>query len=428
MNSLSRETSSGSPRAFAFLGVLVAAYIGVYLCRKNLAVAVPLLQSEWGLTKAQVGIVGSVSTLAYACGKIGFGPLTDRVGGRLALLGSMLLVALFGAAGALAPSLGVLTLLYSANRLTGAASWGAMVKLLPDWFPSSRLAYACGLLSLSFVFGGAIAVAFAGLIAQWSHDSWSAVLGMPSLVLLLLAVLVWLVLPGQAGAASASAPGQTTRALRLRELPRLFRERTFLVVLGLSFALNLLRETFNFWTVDFIRTQGGSQVSSAAAALLSTPFDLCGAAGIVLMGWLYGHLSRSARQGMVAGVLVALAALLWVFPRFFDAGLGPLAIGIGLIGFLTYGPYSLLAGVLAIETRGQESAATVAGFVDGVGYLAGLLSGVVFGKLLTLGGYRLGFEAMAAVTLGSAALCLFLYPKPARPPQTIRLEPDPQPL
>src|SRR6478609_5674496 len=106
-------------RAYLFLGTLVAAYIGVYLCRKNLSVAVPLLQKNWGLTKEQVGILNSASTIAYAFGKFFFGPVTDRVGGRTSLFSSMALVAVFGALGAFAPSLAMLAVLYSANRFFG---------------------------------------------------------------------------------------------------------------------------------------------------------------------------------------------------------------------------------------------------------------------------------------------------------------------
>jgi sugar phosphate permease len=89
-----------------------------------------------------------------------------------------------------------------------------------------------------------------------------------------------------------------------------------------------------------------------------------------------------------------------------------LAAGVGLIGFLVYGPYSLLGGVLSVEVRGKEFAATVSGLVDGTGYIAGILSGIVFGKLLMMGGYTLGFQAMSGLTLISAVLCCFLYRSP----------------
>ena len=143
-NPASRPTTE---RAYFLLGTLVLAYVGVYLCRKNFSVAVPMLQKTWGLSKEQVGLVGSVSTATYAAGKLLFGPVTDRVGGRVSLLAAMLLVALFGAAGAFAPGLGVLGVFYSANRFCGAASWGAMIKQTSQWFGPEKLAFACGLLS-----------------------------------------------------------------------------------------------------------------------------------------------------------------------------------------------------------------------------------------------------------------------------------------
>jgi len=134
----------------------------------------------------------------------------------------------------------------------------------------------------------------------------------------------------------------------------------------------------------------------------------------VLMGWQFDRLGRLGRRNLLALILLLLAGLLAILPLFFGRGLLVLALSVGLVGFLVYGPYSLLAGVLSVEVRGKEYAATVSGVVDGVGYLAGVVSGVVFGKLLSVGGYQLGFEVMAAVTLVSAALVCLLYPANAR--------------
>jgi hypothetical protein len=48
------------------------------------------------------------------------------------------------------------------------------------------------------------------------------------------------------------------------------------------------------------------------------------------------------------------------------------------------------------------------------GYLAGVLSGVCLGQLVTVGGCRPGFQVMAVLTAATAILSLFLYPRPAR--------------
>src|SRR5689334_6833308 len=80
----------GRERAgWGVVAVLILGYIGIYLCRKNLSVAVPLLQQAFGATKAQVGWIASVGTLTYAIGKVINGPLVDQIGGRRGLLLSL---------------------------------------------------------------------------------------------------------------------------------------------------------------------------------------------------------------------------------------------------------------------------------------------------------------------------------------------------
>ena len=398
-------------RPYVNLAALVAGYIGVYLCRKNLAVAVPIIQKEWGLSKESIGMVASVSTIAYAAGKFLFGPVVDRFGGRSSFLASMLAVALFGALGAFAPSLSMLTILYSANRFSGSACWGAMVKQVPEWYGQTQLALALGVLSLSFVFGGAIAVAIAGVIARETRDNWHVIMGLPSILLVLIAVLCWTVLPRGHQPQELPAQAAHDRHLAGGKQRELLFDPQFHIICALSFTLTFLRETFNFWTVDFVKTEAGRQLSSGAAALMSTPFDVFGGAGILWLGWIYTRVGYATRMRLLFGNLFLLAVLLYFLPDFFHWGSGLIMVAIGAIGFLVYGPYSLLAGVLSVEVRGKESAATVSGWVDGVGYFAAVLSGVYFGRLLGQGGYRLGFQVMAVLCLVSAVLCLFLYPK-----------------
>jgi len=396
--------------------VLVVGYIGVYLCRKNFAVANPLIREAFGLTKEQIGEVASYSTLAYVLGKFTFGPIIDRVGGRSAFLLSMLGVAVFGAVGGGVHSLPMLTLVYSLNRLAGSAGWGGMVKLVPEWFPPRSMAFAMGVLSLGFVFGGVCATVLAGGIAGWSHNNWRWVMGGPSIVLLVILLVCWLVLPRVEAAAPATAGEQAAqRGLWWRRVRDLMAVRRFWIVAALSFTLTLLRETFNTWTVDFFKTTGGSEVSNQIAAFLSLPFDALGAVGILLLGWVFGRLGPAARTRLLVVVLGCLAALIGLLPVLATRSIWLTTASVAGIGFLAYGPYSLLSGVLAVEVRGKEYVATAAGIFDGVGYLAAILAGQMFGHILDVGGYRLGFHCLAALAAASAFLCLFLYERGSKP-------------
>ena len=410
-----------STRSWLLLGVLVAGYMGVYLCRKNYAVAMPLLRDEFHATKEEVGRVASAGTVAYAAGKLLLCPLVDRFGGRRCFFGALLAVATFGIAAALAPSLGVLAWIYACNRLGGAASWASMIKQIPPWFGPRNLALALAVLSLSYVFGGAAAVALAGQVAEWGGHSWRLVMGVPGIVLLALLAVAWAVLPRDHGTdrpvSHLGAEGDR-QGFSWGLMAELVRLRSFWIVCALSFTLTLLRETFNDWTVDFIKTTGGANLSIRVAAFFSTPFDLCGAAGIIFVGLMMGRLSVRGRAWLVAGCLLALFAVLLALPRLVPLGLGFTVPAVGLVGFLALGPYSLLAGYFAVQLRGEACAGTVAGIVDSLGYLAGVLAGSAFGWLLDHGGYSLGVTLLAGLSLLSAVLALFLDVKPHAPVST----------
>ena len=63
---------------------------------------------------------------------------------------------------------------------------------------------------------------------------------------------------------------------------------------------------------------------------------------------------------------------------------------------------------MAVANGGARLAATAAGIIDGVGYVAGALAGVTLGRLLDLGGYGLGFGVLAGITAVSALIALAL--------------------
>jgi sugar phosphate permease len=407
------EPASPVPRDWGRLAVLMLGYVGIYLCRKNFAVANPLIGEAFRLNKAQIGAVASYSTAAYMAGKFVFGPIIDRVGGRLTFLMSLAAVALFGAAGGLSGSLLTLTLFYSLNRLAGSAGWGAMVKQVPDWFSARSMSLAMGVLSLSFVFGGVLATILAGFIARWSHNDWRWVMSAPSIVLAVILLVCWAVLPR--GRPRAVAQRRTLgEALRVdwRGVVAVAAARRFWIVCALSFTLTLMRETFNTWTVDFFKTAAPA-LSSDMAAFLSTPFDACGAIGIVTLGWLFGRVGQRTRMSVLFVLLSFLAAAIALLPAVASRSVALATFTVGAIGFLAYGPYSLLAGVFAVEIKGKEHVATVAGILDGVGYFAAILSGAAFGRMLDRGGYQLGFDSLAFLAGVSAVLCLFLYERSA---------------
>src|SRR6185436_436194 len=83
---------------WGFLGLL---YTSFYMCRYNFSIANKSISGEFGFTRAQMGSIITTALFAYACGMIVNGLLTDRIGGKRAMLvgaaGTILMNVLFGA-------------------------------------------------------------------------------------------------------------------------------------------------------------------------------------------------------------------------------------------------------------------------------------------------------------------------------------------
>lgn len=392
-----RRSGSEGVRGPAVLAALCLGYVGVYLARKNLAVAIPLLQDDLHLSREQVGAIASTGTLAYAVGKIVLGPVVDRLGGRAGFLASLVFVAIASALTGASPALPFIMIGYAANRGAGAASWGAMLKLVPSWFSGPRVASAIAVLSLSYVAGGAAATLFAREVVRLG-GGWPALFVAPSVAILaMLPVLALVVRAGPRVATRETAP--SARA----DLRALARSPTMVLGCALSFLVTLLREAFNTWSVDFLTQAGGGRAALEVAAVQSVGFDVAGAVGIVGMGAAWSALGARRGTWMIVASLVALAGAIAALPLVANRPLAASAV-LAAVGLLVYGPFSLLGGLLALAAGGERTAATAAGVVDGVGYVASALAGVTLGRVLDAWGYHVGFGGLAVLALLSAVL------------------------
>ena len=64
---------------WTFVGLL---YTSFYTCRYNFAIANKSISEEFHFSKEQMGYIITTVMLAYGCGQIINGLLTDRIGGK----------------------------------------------------------------------------------------------------------------------------------------------------------------------------------------------------------------------------------------------------------------------------------------------------------------------------------------------------------
>jgi sugar phosphate permease len=367
-----------------------------------------------------LGTMASLGVLAYAIGKFPAGGLADFLGGRrnflFGMCGSIVFTLLFAASGAIP----LFTLAWIGNRLVQSLGWASAVKISSKWFSFKSYGTVMAIVSLSFLFGDAAARAFMGMLIG-AGLGWRGVFVVAAGVLaVILTVCTWLLResPGDIGepepsinpanlfsAAGADAKPESVGAL----LRPLMGSGVFWLACALSLGTTILRETFGLWTPTYFTQVTG--MTPAEAASKSALFPFFGGISVLPCGWLSDRLGRTGRAViLLSGLTLATIALLVPgLDLMRGSRIWPVVVT-ALIAFLIIGPYSFLAGAIALDFGGRRGSATASGFIDGVGYLGGVLSGDSVARVTVAFGWSGAFLCLAGVALlSSAAGALFLY-------------------
>jgi sugar phosphate permease len=426
-----------TPRHIATVALLAFGYAGYYFCRSDYSVALPLIvaeQAKHGVPAAaaqiRLGSIASFGVLAYAIGKFPGGSLADRFGGRRNFLAGMSGSVLFTLLFMLGGGFPLFTLAWIGNRAVQSLGWVGMVKITSRWFSFSTYGTVMAILSLSYLFGDAIsreimsvllahgagwrglfaagaAILFALLIANalFLRET-PEELGLPSPEenpLNLFATGTTAIPRSTANSRTAANPRTATNPGTAAIFRQLLGSPTFWLVCVISLCATLLRETFNLWTPLYFTQSVG--LSNASAASNSALFPFFGGLSVIVAGVLSDKLGPRGRGIILfAGLLLtglALVVLARVSPH--APAIVPVAL-VTLVAFLLLGPYSYLAGAISLDFGGKQGCATAAGIIDGIGYLAGVLSGNTMAHLAVSYGWASMFLLLAAVALASSAV------------------------
>ena len=406
--------------------LLFVAYVGYYFCRVTLPVALPVIGERFQYSNTQTGLILSAFYSVYAVSKLANGFLGDRLGGKVMLLvgiaGSVACNVAFG----FGRELELFVLIWGANAYFQSMGWLSLVAIMAQWYASHETGRTMGVLSLSYQMGDFVARSSAALIIValgWSGLFWvhAAVLAFFGLALLAL------LKPSPASAGlpeigdgSSPAPSdepankKLMRAEADRWLRGMLTDKWFWVVCLCYLFLSILRYIFWGWSVQYLIESGATL---GTAALTSAIFPLLGSAGSITAGWISD--AMGARRGPVLAIMgMLLTASIYFFSRIPGSEPVWLMVGLGLVGFTLYGPYSLMAGAVAMDFGSKHASATAAGIIDAVGAIGAIVTGVGMGYLIDAYGWTNAFNIILSLSVVSMLLSFTLWN--LRPRQGVR--------
>ncbi|MGH9599784.1 MAG: MFS transporter [Terracidiphilus sp.] len=169
----------------------------------------------------------------------------------------------------------------------------------------------------------------------------------------------------------APLPGEH-EPLTSEVVARVLSDKSLWLLSASYFFIKLTRYAFLFWLPAYMAE--GLHYSVAAAGYLSSLYELVGFTGVIIAGYASDKLFQSRRFPVGAIMLWGLSIACLLQPTLAAQGYKGNALGVSLIGIMTFGPDSLISGAAAQDVGSQQGAATAAGIIDGVGSFGQIIS------------------------------------------------------
>ncbi|HUD01156.1 MAG TPA: phosphoglycerate transporter protein PgtP [Rhabdochlamydiaceae bacterium] len=414
-----------------FIGMYVG-YVFYYFSRKSFTCVMPLLIQDLGMSKSDLGILGSLFALIYGCSKFLSGVISDRSNPRIFMsIGLMLtgvLNMLFGATS----SFWLFAVFWGLNGLFQGWGWPPVAKLLTHWYSQKERGTWWGTWNSSHNVGGAVIPLLVGVVAQ--AFGWRFGMYVPGLLCIGVGLFVLFCLrdtPASLGLPPiekfrndhpASKP--LAEDITLKEL--LFKyviNNGYIWLLGIAyFFVYVIRGAFNDWTPLFLMETRGYKLVAANASIVW--FELGGLVGNIAAGWASDKIFKG-RRGPI-NVIFSLAVIgaivaLWAMPPGFiivDYAL------IFMIGFLIFGP-QMLIGVAAAELSHKKAAGAATGFIGLIAYCGMATAGYPLMKIMESTDWGGFFVTLAICGVVSVLLLIPMWAIKSNPKFIMEEKPTP---
>jgi OPA family glycerol-3-phosphate transporter-like MFS transporter len=423
---------------WAFIGLL---YTSFYMCRYNLPLAGGAIRSEFGFSRAQLGTIITTQLLAYACGQIINGLLTDRLGGKRAMLigatGTIVMNILFG----VASFWGLLSLFIVIRGIDGylqAFGSPGMVKINVAWFRHTERGSFAGIFGFMINLGrfginnlGAALLAgfvFLGLI-RIPPLHWRWLFWVPAGIALVIGGGMALIVkdtPEEAHFPPVNPHEEIGGRVQVKvsDVFKIIATNPIVWIIACAYACTgAVRQGIDQWFPLFMREVHHVDYQSAQFQFLAFSIPLVASTGSLISGFISDKIFHG-RRAPVAAVLYFLETLVILSAAQFHS-VNAAIFFLVLISLTANSTHSILGTAAAMDIGGAKMAGFAAGVIDSFQYFGGSLAGYFLGALLDRSwGSYFYFMVPFGIIGGVLMLSILGRVSLAKQPRAVRAKPQ----
>jgi phosphoglycerate transporter family protein len=400
--------------------VLVSSIIGYatfYFVRKNLSVAMPLMEHDLGISKSGLGLFISLHGVLYGVSKFANGFFGDRCNARVFMVTGLVASAALNVFFGLGSAVVMLGMVWMLNGWFQGMGFPPCARLLTHWFPPRTFATKMSIWNISHSLGAGLILLLCGYVL--APINWRLCFLVPAAIAFLCAVLLWFNLPDTPpsvglpeveGTRSAQPAPETTAEFLDLLVKVVFRNKFIWLVSVANFFVYILRYAVLDWGPTLLTE--AKHLSIGNASLMVAAFEAAGVVGALVAGWVTDRFFGG--RAMRAGIIFMVAAGVSLFLFWKVAGESRLwnTVLLCTSGFFIYGPQCLI-GIAAAKLATKRAAATAIGLTGFFGYLSTLVSGWGLGTLVEKRGWDAGFLGLLIVAGIGTVLFIAAWPAKA---------------
>ena len=411
------------------------AYAGYYFCRKPYFIVKDDLKTLLDVGSDELAPIGMAFFITYMIGQFVTAYLGKFLSCRALLLVGMLGSAVCNVGFIIGTHAGLdgywLFFVFMAlNGIFQGTGWGSVVGVMAHWFRRSERGTVMAFWATCYMLGSVLAKNFSSFmfgvglgdadVAAIPYETLQRAVSYAFLGPVAVLIAVWFLIfffvkdrPEQYKlspiieerfAIEDVSSGKIQTKAQLGWTRQVWRT---VITMGVAyFSFKFVRYGLDSWTPMIIKESFGS--STEAAGYASTVQDWGGFAGVIFAGVVTDRIFKSSRSAltflMTFGLLLG-CLFMW---QYGTSSMTTFLIGLGVVGFMTAGPDSLLSGVGTIDVASKRGAVVAAAIVNGIGSAGSVMQEAAIGYLKEAYPADNGYSAVLTLLFCVATFGVFI--------------------
>lgn len=363
-------------------------YALFYLGRVNISAVLPALAISLGVSRAEIGTLGTVFFWVYGIGHFVNGEIGSHISPfRIVSIG-LFTIGVVNIAFAFQTSLMVMLVLWGINGIAQSAGWSPMFRILAERLDKSQVKRVSTIMPFSYVTGTAITWTFIGIIA--TGDNWQIAFWLPGLLTLGVWFFWW--------KSGIDAPKATSVGFKLSDITSEIRTLWFALVIA-ALAGFVFNGTI-IWLPTYVSDTG--LISANRVGFVAAIMQVIAIGGLVFARF---WVMRTNQVFITAASLLGMTAIL-LFCLTFTSGM--LALVVVAIALITLnGAFGLVVSSIPLILAPAGRASSITGSINMMSNFFGGMAGFTIGGLVQTSGWQPVFGLWAMILLSASLLIWF---------------------